>query len=155
MDSQTASALAAWAAAGVAAIGATFQFFIGRKQASAALVSAQAALINAKNAGRHTQAELRQKWIDKVIDALSEHNGVLLTADGGLADDRRKLAIYRTRLELLLNPTEADPIKLMQIIDSIPQAVNADERADKALDAVHVARRHLKEEWVRIKTELS
>jgi hypothetical protein len=159
VDSQTVSSAwavgAAWAAAGIAALGAAFQFFIGRKQASAALISAQAALKNADNAGRHTQAEFRQKWIDRVIDALSEHTAILLNlGDQPSGDERRKLTALRAKLELLLNPTEPDPIELMRILDSIPEAPSS-ERAVKALNAVLVARKHLKAEWVRIKTELS
>jgi hypothetical protein len=100
--------------------------------------------------------EFRQKWIDKVIDALSEHNAILLTmSDEPSPDDRRKLAALRTKLEILLNPDEEDPIELMKILDSIPQAANTTERAAQALNAVQVARRHLKAEWVRIKSELS
>jgi hypothetical protein len=159
MDTQIISAWAvgaAWTAAAVAALGATFQFFIGRKQADAALISAKAALTNANNAGRHTQAEFRQKWIDKVIDALSEHNAILMNFDDEpSADDRRRLATYRTRLELLLNPNEADPIELMKILDSMRQAASYPARETKARGAIQVARRHLKAEWDRIKTELS
>jgi hypothetical protein len=69
MDAASISALAAWAAAFVAATGAGFQFFVGRKQATAALISANAALKNSENSGRHKKAEYRQAWINRVIDA--------------------------------------------------------------------------------------
>jgi hypothetical protein len=39
MEAATLSALAAWVVAAVTLTGATFQFFIGRKRASAALTS--------------------------------------------------------------------------------------------------------------------
>ncbi len=76
MEATVISALAAWGAAAVAASVACIQFYIGQKQAQASLTSANAALMNAQNAGRHTVAEFRQKWIDKVIDVLSEHNAI-------------------------------------------------------------------------------
>jgi hypothetical protein len=77
MDAPTLSAFAAWAAATVALTGAGFQFFIGRKQADAAYMSAQAALKNAQNAGSHKVAEFRQEWIDNVIDTLCQHQSIL------------------------------------------------------------------------------
>src|SRR5689334_12109142 len=104
MESGTLSALAAWA---VAAAGAAFQFFIGRKQANAALISANAVLKNSQNAGRHKVAEFRQAWINKVIDTLCEHHSIVSTipvAQTPSTEDERKLAGLRTKLAILLSP---------------------------------------------------
>jgi hypothetical protein len=57
VEAAAISAVAAWAAAGVAATGAIFQFFVGRKQATAALISANAALRNSEKSGQHKKAE--------------------------------------------------------------------------------------------------
>jgi len=157
MDAPTISAIAAWAAAGVAATLAGVQFYVGRKQAEGALTSAKAALMNAQNSGRHTIAEFRQNWIDKVIDTLCEHHAILVTHDEDhpLSDaDRRRLVALRIKLEILLNPDEADTVTLLKLTDEILESDHATDRNIKAREAVQVARRLLKTEWVRIKTEL-
>src|SRR4051794_24355992 len=103
MDAPTISAVAAAGAALVAATVAGVQFWTGRRQSEAALTSARAALMNSQNAGRHTVAEFRQKWIDKVIDTLCEHHSITMTkaeADELSADDHKKLQLSRTRLEI-------------------------------------------------------
>jgi hypothetical protein len=156
VDAQTISGLAAWAAAFVALAGAGFQFFIGRTQANAALKSADAALLNAKNTGQHKVAEFRQRWIDKVIDALSEYHSILMSSgDKPLSnDDQRKLSSLRTRLAIYLNPEESDTITLVSLMDEIAKSPIAAERASKDDQMIQVARTLLKKEWVRIKSEL-
>lgn len=156
MDAPTISAFAAAGAALAAASVAVIQFYVGHRQSKAAMRSADAALMNAQNAGRHTVAEFRQKWIDKVIDALCEHHAILMaTTDARLAaQDDRKRAALRTKLEILLNPDEATTVALLKLMDDIPQSASAGERDAKAREMVQVARKLLKTEWVRIKAEL-
>jgi hypothetical protein len=157
MDAPTLSAIAAYAAAGVAATVAGIQFYIGRKQADAALTSARAALMNAQNAGRHTVAEFRQKWIDKVIDTLCEHHSIVIARapdEAPTSDDLRALSSSRTKLEILLNPEEADTVALLAKIDAILTQSSAEARDQEAAEMLTVARRLLKREWVRIKDEL-
>jgi hypothetical protein len=158
MDASAISALAAAGAALVAATVAGIQFWTGRRQSDAALTSARAALMNAQNVGRHTVAEFRQKWIDKVIDTLCDHHSITMTrpaADEMLADDHKKLLSSRTRLEILLNPDEPDTVELLQQIDAIDDSSTTEEREEKAAAMLTVARRLLKREWVRIKDELA
>ncbi len=157
MDAPTLSAIAAYVAAGVAATVAGIQFYIGRKQADAALTSAKAALMNAQNAGRHTVAEFRQKWIDKVIETLCEHHSIVMAraADAApTAGDLRALSASRTKLEILLNPEEADTVVLLSKIDAILTRSSVEARDQEADEMLAVARRLLKREWVRIKDEL-
>jgi hypothetical protein len=153
-DVPTISAVAGWAAAAVAATVAGIQFYVGRKQAQAALTSAQAALINAKNAGRYRIAEFRQAWIYKVIDALCEYNAIVLSRDSTdplKPEEKKALSTSRTRLEILLNPTEVDTVELVKGMDAL---YHNHDRAH--IDAVLTpARRLLKREWDRIKDELS
>src|SRR5690349_21200185 len=115
MDVATISALAATAAAVGAFSVAGVQLYVGHRQSGAALKGAAAALMNAQSAGRHTVAEFRQSWSNKVIDALSDYNAILMSVDNGYlsADDRRKLTALWTRLELLLNPDEPDAASLL------------------------------------------
>lgn len=158
MTASTISAFAAAAAAVVAATVAGIQLYIGRKQAEAALTSAKAALMNARNAGRHTVAEFRQKWIDKVIDTLCEHHSIVMAraADQDLSPtDSRALTAARTKLEILLNPEEQDTMALLRKIDAITSSTTADQRDNSAAEMLIVARVLLKREWVRIKNELA
>jgi len=157
MDAPTISAFAAAAAAAGAFTVAGIQLYVGHRQSNAALTAAKAALLNAQNAGRHTVAEFRQKWIDKVIDALSDYHAILMTMTDGhplSPDDNRKLAALRTRLEILLNPEEADTVALLKLADAVRQSESEAERDANARDMVQLARKLLKAEWVRIKTEL-
>jgi hypothetical protein len=155
-EAATVSAIAAWAAAGVALIGATFQFFIGRKQAEAALISARAALRNSENAGRHKVAEFRQAWIYKVTDALSEYHSIMMASDQPQSiEDKRKLAALRTELEIYLNPNEEDTVKLLSLMDAIAASATVAEREAKADEMIQAARKLLKKEWARLKGELS
>lgn len=154
MDAQTVSAFAAAAAAGAAAVVAGVQFYVGHRQSKAALQSAQAAMKNAANAGRHKVAEFRQTWIDNVIDALSEHHAILSTTGNAPGSDRKALAALRTRLEILLNPNEETTVDLLQLIDQLGQAETDAERKKISDEMISVARSLLKTEWVRIKEEL-
>ena len=85
MDVATISALAATAAAIGAFSVAGVQLYVGHRQSEAALKAADAALMNAQSAGRHTVAEFRQSWMDKVIDALSDYHAILMSIGGVFA----------------------------------------------------------------------
>jgi hypothetical protein len=157
MDAATISALAASGAALVAATVAGVQFWMGRRQSEAALTSAKAALMNAESAGRHTVAEFRQKWIDKVIGTLCEHHSIIMTRPEGqpiLLGDNKNLRSSRTKLEILLNPDEPNTVEFLKKIDDIDAAGTIQERDKSAAEMLTVARRLLKREWVRIKDEL-
>ncbi|QQN65280.1 hypothetical protein JIR23_05640 [Bradyrhizobium diazoefficiens] len=158
MEAAGISALAAWAAAAVAATGAGFQFFIGRKQANAALLTANAALRNSENAGRHKKAEFRQAWINRVIDTLCDHHAIVSTILPGQpasSEDERKLAGLRTKLGILLNPDEPDTVELLGVIEKIDTISNDADFAGAEARMLSVSRRLLKREWVRIKEELT
>jgi hypothetical protein len=157
MDVATISALAAAAAAVGAFSVAGVQLYVGHRQSEAALKAANAALINAQSAGRHTVAEFRQSWTDKVIDALSDYHAILMSIDDGHSlalDDRRNLTALWTRLELLLNPDEADAVSLLRLADAARLSKTAAERDANARDMVQLARNLLKTEWLTIQIEL-
>jgi hypothetical protein len=157
MDAPTLSAIAASVAASVAATVAGIQLYIGRRQADAALTSARAALMNAQNEGRHTVAEFRQKWIDKVIDTLCEHHSIIVARgpdETPSSDTLRVLSASRTKLEILLNPEEADTVALLARMDAVLAGKTVEVRDKEGAEMLSVARRLLKREWVRIKEEL-
>ena len=156
MDVATISALAAAAAAVGAFSVAGVQLYVGHRQSGAALKAATAALMNAQSAGRHTVAEFRQSWTEKVIDALSDYHAILMSIDDGhlSPDDRRTLTALWTRLELLLNPNEADAASLLKLADAARLSKTAAERDANARDMVLLARNLLKTEWLTIQAEL-
>jgi hypothetical protein len=150
MDVTTISALAAAGAAVGAFSVAGVQLYVGHRQP-------EAALMNAQSAGRLMVAVFRQSWIYKVIDALSDHHAILMSIGDGHSlspDDHRKLTALWTRLELLLNPDEADAVSLLKLADAARQSEAAAERDSNARDMVQLARNLVKTEWVRIQTEL-
>jgi len=103
MDVATISALAATAAAIGAFSVAGVQLYVGHRQSEAALKAADAALMNAQSAGRHTVAEFRQSWMDKVIDALSDYHAILMSVDDDHSlspDDHMKLTALWTRCKV-------------------------------------------------------
>ena len=128
------------------------------RQSEAALKAANAALMNAQSAGRHTVAEFHKSWTDKVIDALSDYHAILMSIDDGHSlsqDDRRwNLTSLWTRLELLLNPDEADAVSLLRLADAARLSETAAERDANARDMVQLARNLLKTEWLTIQIEL-
>jgi hypothetical protein len=156
MDVATISALAATAAAIGAFSVAGVQLYVGHRQSEAALKAAEAALMNAQSAGRHTVAEFRQSWMDKVIDALSEYHAILMSIGGDSLsrDDHMKLTALWTRLELLLKPDEAAAASLLKLADAARLSKTAAERDQHAHDMVQLARSLLKTEWVTIQIEL-
>ena len=157
MDVATISAFAASAAAVGALSVAGVQLYVGHRQSQAALKAADAALMNAQSAGRHTVAEFRQSWMDKVIDALSEYHAILMSIgdDRSLSPaDHMKLTALWTRLELLLKPDEADAVSLLRLADAARLSKTAAERDTNARDMVQSARNLLKTEWLTIQIEL-
>jgi hypothetical protein len=113
--------------------------------------------MNAQSSGRHTVAEFRQSWIDKVIDALSDYHAILISIDDGHSlspDDRMKLTALWTRLELLLNPDEAEAASLLRLANAARLSKTAAERDANACDMVQLARNLVKTEWMKIQTEL-
>ena len=153
----TLSAYAAYAAATAAILVAAIQAYVGNRQSQAALISARAALMNAESAGRHTTAAFRQEWINKVIDALCDYHSIVMTKASGSAAalaDERKLEALRTKLEILLNPSETETVALIAELDKLVR--NSAEGTGTPQDAemIRVARELLKKEWVRIKDEL-
>jgi hypothetical protein len=154
-DAPTLSAMAAWAAAAVALSSVGIQFFVGRKQAMAALISANAALINAKNAGRFRIAEFRQQWIENVIDTFSEQYAILATKQPLKPEHQQKVTQLGMRLGLLLNPDEEDTVALIDAMDKFVEAKDTSELAARTDEATRIAHGLLKREWVRIKTEMA
>src|SRR4051812_29147043 len=98
-----------------ALVAAAVALFVGwrssqaaNKSAEAALLSARAAQLNAERAGVHRVAAFRQEWINTVIETLSDYHSIEMTKNdpAPAQEDQRKMAALRTKLEILLNPSE-------------------------------------------------
>jgi hypothetical protein len=95
VDAGTLSAVAAAAAAVIAGTVAAIQLCIGHRETKSSLISANAAMMSAESAGRHTVAAFRQKWIETVRDTLSEYHAILMSSPSPVmnsAEDTRRLA---------------------------------------------------------------
>jgi len=156
LDASTISAFAAAAAAAAAATVAGIQLYVGYRQSKAELIAAQAAMMGAEGAGRHTIAAFRQKWIECVRDTLCEYHSILMSTDEKdiRPEDQRKLAALKTKLELLLNPDEPDAQELLVQINDMRFSDGEIERLEKDEAISKIAHQILKTEWVRIKKEL-
>lgn len=149
----TLSAYAAAVAAAAAATVALLQFFIGLRQSGAAIRSANAAIWAVQSAGRRAIAEFRQEWINNVIEALSEQLAILTKPPPISADDQHRVSVLGIKIGLLLNPAEEDTRLLTEAIDGLVVAPPAE--APTRMDEVAViARRLLKREWDRLKSEM-
>jgi len=64
-------------------------------------------MTSAENAGRHSVATFRQKWIDDLRDTVAEYHSIAMTAETFPypKEEDRLLSRLGTKIELLLNPT--------------------------------------------------
>jgi hypothetical protein len=120
-----------------------------------AKTSAEAARTTARKTGERAIAAFRRQWIDTLRKTLSEYHSILMTAKPPLpAKDDRKVSELGTQIELMLNPLEDASQELEEIMDKIYNAKSLDERIALDPQFVAAARRVLKDEWKRVKTEL-
>jgi hypothetical protein len=123
-DSKTAVAVAS---AIFALLSLLIQFWVGSRQAEigahqadASRISADAAMLPAKNAGNRAIASLRISWIETLRKILSEYHSILLSADDPISDaDQRRVSDLGTQLDLMLNVNEENQKKLWEIADKI------------------------------------
>ena len=156
MDVTTISALAAAGAAVGAFSVAGVQLYVGHRQSEAALKAAKrcpderakcrAAYGGSVSAELDRQSHRRAQRLPRNPDVGDRHS---LSPD-----DHRKLTALWTRLELLLNPNEADAVSLLKLADAARQSETAAERDSNARNMVQLARNLVKTEWIRIQIEL-
>lgn len=135
-----------------AAIGALIAYLVGRQQFKATVISAN-----------------RQAWINTLRDTVAEYQscvGVMsfLLVSENLAnminssEFRERLArveFLRSKIRLLINPNEADHVKLVEIISEPVAGGLTDEslkRIGTARDEIAmISQKILKREWERVK----
>lgn len=158
-EAATWSAYAAGAAALAAAVVAGIQLYVGHRQSKAELISAEAAMMEARSAGQRRIAEFRQAWIDNVINTLSEYVAELVnqwdSSDPKHLQAWKNTVALRVKLEVLLNPHESSTVALLKAADAVRDGHSTHERHAASTAVIKEARELLKREWVRIKEELA
>jgi len=139
--------------------GPTVTLLVARRQVNASVLSAN-----------------RQKWIETLRDALAELISLLvaalvfrsgwkedwdsgrgaLTKDPALLEKLQRMVLVRSRVMLLINPTEPDHQRLVAAIDVALERLRLEQSPDadteKDIQAItHLAQAILKREWQRVK----
>ena len=128
-------------------------------------------IVSLRIARRHIRASVvsanRQAWINMLRDSIADYLAkqamardlnVLEHADDSSLPRIEELIRLNTRLELLINPKEADHAELVDLICQMTSTVNQQNEANKDFD-VDAARKRiidlwqtiLKREWERVK----
>jgi hypothetical protein len=131
------------------------QYRIGKRQAAAAQLAADASMLMARNAGSREIARLRLAWIDKLRDTLSEYHSILMIRDD--VDQEKiaqKLSLLGTQLDLLLNQNDKAQKVLWDVTDKIYNSQSREERQSFDEDLVKAGRAVFKSEWEKIKAEM-
>ena len=144
----------------VASIAGPFvTLFVARRQFNANVLSAN-----------------RQKWIETLRDAIAEFISLLvaamvvkanwkedwqagralLAANPALLQEVERMVLSQCKIRLLINPTEADHIKLYQLIDAAQRRIRSEASVDTETekdieDISRLAQVILKREWQRVK----
>ncbi len=150
MDTTLISAITALVAVVVSPI---VSIYITKRQIHASIVSSN-----------------RQKWIDNLRDQLSEvitsvrilclHRSMDRIDDSELNDRIEKLVMLEAKINLLLNPSEADHKFLSETIHNAIDKIGAGNEMEKRIDAQELLKSLLsqsqfvlKREWERVKHE--
>jgi hypothetical protein len=156
---ESPAAVAAIAAALLALIsgisGPLVQMTVGKRQAAAALKSADASMLTAQNAGNREIARMRLSWMDKLRDVLSDYHSILMSSeDGDLPGQAQKLSHLGTQLDLLLNLEDKIQKELWDVADKIYHSKTLDERQSYDEALIKAGRSVFKAEWEKIKAEM-
>ena len=140
-------------------VGPLVTLFVARRQFSATVLSTN-----------------RQKWIEELRDMLAElislmvsamvvkekwkdkwdHGRNALMAEPGLLDKLQRMVLVRSKIQLLINPTESDHQHLYKAIDAAIGRLQHEESLESESQAdietiTGLAQRILKREWQRVK----
>jgi hypothetical protein len=148
------AAIAAFCALGVQLWVGSRQAKIGSRQAEASRISADAAMLTAKSSGNRAVASMRIKWVEDLRGVLSEYHSRLMTTAEFEGADKTLMSNLGTKIDLMLNVTEADQKALWDLADKIYEMDDVEERRKLDKDMMAAARVVLKNEWEKIKREL-
>ncbi|TPG52573.1 hypothetical protein EAH76_11790 [Sphingomonas glacialis] len=141
-----------------------------REAAVASTNNAATAARSAENQGIHAVARLRQEWINELRGRIAQAHALLSNREqastspegaDGAADAAADLKYRReanevvARIELLLNMEEQPAEALMAAIRRLEKAGALSERQAAAREVVTCGQAVLKEEWDRVREELT
>ena len=135
-----------------------------REAAAASTANASTAARVAGSQGVHSVARLRQEWINELRSRVAQAHSLLANRQPAGAEDeavgadvkyRREVNEVVARIELLLNMEEEPSIDLIAAIRSLEAANGLDERRSAARNVILCGQDVLKEEWDRVREELT
>jgi hypothetical protein len=137
-------------------LGPVVALWVGHRQTKAAKISADAAMLSAQSIGSREIASMRLAWMEKLRDTLAEFHATLMSLDDSdfSDDDRKKLALFGTQLDLLLNRNEEMQKKLWDVTDKIYRTESVSERQQFDEELIEAGRTVLKAEWEKVKAEM-
>ncbi len=108
----------------------------------------------------------RQQWINTLRDTISEYVSLLWVSSAGFLDDQnsypemQRVTQVKTKLSLLLNPTEEDHKQLDQLLTkAMVQVAQESQKTQVSKEFIDIhdeitrlSQRILKREWERVKT---
>jgi hypothetical protein len=148
------AAIAAFCSLGVQLLVGSRQATIGSRQAEASRISAEAAMLTAKRGGNHDIASMRIRWVEELRGVLSDYHSRLMTREKFEGEDKSLMSNLGTKIDLMLNPNEADQKALWDIADEIYETADLEKRRGRDKEMMAAARVVLKNEWEKIKREL-
>ena len=98
-------------------------------------------------------AEMRQKWISDLREAMCEFQSYGVTPN---LDHKRKREFYRhgTKVELMMNPKDVNYKKLQDIMYNFLDANSVEEKFRANPAYVEICQKILKAEWETLKKEV-
>src|SRR5262249_27526235 len=130
------------------------QLYVGGRQAKASRISADAAMLTARNLGNRAVASMRIKWVEDLRAVLSDYHSALMTRDKFEGEDLTRMSNLGTKLDLMMNLNESDQRALWEIADKIYFEEDFEKRREHDKAMMDAARLVLKNEWEKIKREL-
>lgn len=138
-----------------AILGPTVQLLIGKRQAAVARISADAAMLSARNAGYREIAKMRLEWVSTLRDTLSEYHSLLMSLDEQEEEKQaQKLSELGTQIDLLLNKDDPAQRRLWDVTDKIFNTEDLRTRQSMDQDLIEAGRVVMKAEWEKIKREM-
>lgn len=141
---------------------------VARTNAAAAARNVEIAATNSANLGIHAVARLRQEWINDLRELIAEVHSLLgnyqgpppgvkeSAADRKAREEQQRLANNKVaKIKLLLNPTEVPSRNLLDAIRTLEKPGTLKQRMRRSKWLIIWGDIVLKEEWDRVRAELT
>ena len=146
-------------------VGPTLGWLIARQQIRSASKLAMGQIHSSLEvANKQIVAPMRQAWINTLRELLAEVSSTsmhyyLAGQDGRLEAEYQRIGLLEERIKLMLNPREANHIKLESLVRELvgasnPQSLETDHFLQTYTELTKLARVVLKEEWDRVKSPI-